>query len=712
MHIEDNYRGIVNKKFTKKTLLNLSFSFFLVIILGATFLSFFQLNKLANIRKWIDHTHHVMELNNDVITEVLSLQAAERGYIITNDPSFIVDFNEKIKKINGNLMELKNLTKDNKEQQKLLEKFESLSIKIINSYKEVIQLQSTNKIQKDFLKDLLHRNKEIVERLDDINTEIYSNEIQLLEEREEQFSQNSDFIIILTSIIYFIDILLLIIILVFFNKLLSTLTISQKKSEDSETLIRNIINGSKDYIGAIDLNYNFIAFNEAYEREFQRIFGKKISLGTNLKTIISHLPEQQKKLLALFERAFNGEQFSVIDKFGSEKSYGNYEITYYPIYNIEGQLVGASVIAREIGKLLQEEIQLKSVNQKLENTLHKVETQAQEMTQINEMNNRLRSSIAIDESLKILALYLKKLIPSSAGIIYLLNHSKNYLEALAEWNLPRNSEKVFSPNNCLGLRQGKLYFFTNSDECIPCKHIEEISEKLPPYLCIPLHAMNEVVGILHIQFPSFIGKNNEEITQLIGNNTVLIQNLSGQVALTISNMKLYELLKMRSTRDVLTNLYNRSYLMETFDRDIQRAKRNITPFAVVMMDFDHFKDINDKYGHEAGDVVLKDIAKLLVSSFRSSDICCRYGGEEILIILYDTPVEDAMLKIEHVRKSIEELTFHFVGTMSITASFGISNFPVDGDNSEALIKAADEALYQAKKEGRNKVIVYKKIDKK
>lgn len=124
------------------------------------------------------------------------------------------------------------------------------------------------------------------------------------------------------------------------------------------------------------------------------------------------------------------------------------------------------------------------------------------------------------------------------------------------------------------------------------------------------------------------------------------------------------------------------------------------------MDIDHFKDVNDKYGHEAGDIVLKDIANLMLNFFRKTDICCRYGGEEMLIILYDSNIDNALDKIELFRKNIANLKFSFVELFSVTASFGISEFPKDGEDAESLIKAADAALYQSKNNGRNRVTVF------
>jgi diguanylate cyclase (GGDEF)-like protein len=343
--------------------------------------------------------------------------------------------------------------------------------------------------------------------------------------------------------------------------------------------------------------------------------------------------------------------------------------------------------------------------EKLERTLLQVENQSKEMVISNDMNNKLRSSGSMQETVSMALLYLKKILPFSSGVIYLMNHSKNYLEAVAEWNEPNVTEHIFTPDQCWGLRQGKIYFYINKDESMPCKHSEGESH-IRSYVCMPLLALNEVVGVLHLQITNSHDMDQNEIIKLYENNNLMIQNIAGQISLSISNIKLYEVLKQRSTRDLLTGLYNRSYLSDTFERDVQRAKRNNTSIVVIMMDIDFFKNVNDTYGHEAGDAVLREVSKLLTRELRKSDIACRYGGEEFLIILYDTVFQDASERIEQLRQKISNLQFHFVALFSITVSFGVAMFPEDGNNSEELIKAADQALYVSKKTGRNKVTVY------
>ncbi len=166
-------------------------------------------------------------------------------------------------------------------------------------------------------------------------------------------------------------------------------------------------------------------------------------------------------------------------------------------------------------------------------------------------------------------------------------------------------------------------------------------------------------------------------------------------------------LREQALRDPLTGLYNRRYLTETFDRELLRAERCARPVSVIMGDIDHFKDVNDTYGHRAGDEVLKAFSELLQHNARGSDIYCRYGGEEFLMVLFDMMGDDACLRTEQLRHAFATAAITLGETViQVTASFGVAVFPVDGHTGDMLIAAADAALYAAKDAGRNQVKRY------
>jgi diguanylate cyclase (GGDEF)-like protein len=166
-------------------------------------------------------------------------------------------------------------------------------------------------------------------------------------------------------------------------------------------------------------------------------------------------------------------------------------------------------------------------------------------------------------------------------------------------------------------------------------------------------------------------------------------------------------LSEQATTDPLTGLYNRRYLPDFFQRELERAARSATPVAAIMLDIDHFKRINDAFGHAAGDLVLTELAGLLKHHNRGSDMVCRYGGEEFLLILPGASLDGARQRAENIRTLIKnlELKYHDQPLGMITASFGVALFPDDAEGAQSLIHAADEALFEAKAAGRDRVVV-------
>ena len=174
--------------------------------------------------------------------------------------------------------------------------------------------------------------------------------------------------------------------------------------------------------------------------------------------------------------------------------------------------------------------------------------------------------------------------------------------------------------------------------------------------------------------------------------------------------EIHELQKKMSemaVRDSLTGLYNRHYLEETLSRELARAAREKYPVSFIMIDIDHFKRINDTYGHEAGDSILRELAAMLLKNSRASDILYRYGGEEFLAILPKTRAESAFHVAEKWRRGVAESAFlPGSGGGKVTISCGVSAFPDQGTAGTGLIADADQALYQAKNTGRNRSVLW------
>lgn len=182
-----------------------------------------------------------------------------------------------------------------------------------------------------------------------------------------------------------------------------------------------------------------------------------------------------------------------------------------------------------------------------------------------------------------------------------------------------------------------------------------------------------------------------------------LQRLNAELNVQLNrNQELSEILREQAIHDPLTNLYNRRYLQETLPREFSRAQRENYPISILMVDIDHFKSFNDTHGHDAGDMVLKALADTLMEGTRAEDIVVRYGGEEILVILINTPSGIALDRAEALRAAISQKTVLFAGVnLRVTVSIGAATYPASGDTPEEVIRASDLAMYRAKDAGRN-----------
>ncbi|MBI4734415.1 MAG: GGDEF domain-containing protein [Rubrobacteridae bacterium] len=173
------------------------------------------------------------------------------------------------------------------------------------------------------------------------------------------------------------------------------------------------------------------------------------------------------------------------------------------------------------------------------------------------------------------------------------------------------------------------------------------------------------------------------------------------------------LAKEEAETDGLTKLYNRKSIEERFTAELDKAKSEGNPLSVLMADLDHFKTVNDTYGHKAGDEVLKIFAETLRSSTRSDDVPARYGGEEFIIILTNTPADIAIRVAERINEAFEKAVDENLGEkyngLKCTVSIGVADFPACAKKKGRLVSAADIALYKAKEEGRNRVVYYGEV---
>lgn len=180
------------------------------------------------------------------------------------------------------------------------------------------------------------------------------------------------------------------------------------------------------------------------------------------------------------------------------------------------------------------------------------------------------------------------------------------------------------------------------------------------------------------------------------------------IKLVLSNLKLRERLREQANHDPLTGLFNRRYLDDSLSRELSLAERRGAPLSVTVLDIDHFKDFNDTFGHDAGDLALREASRVMSMNLRKSDIACRLGGEEFALVMPDSSLADTRQRVEQICAFIKQSEMRHDGNLlgTITLSAGIAVSPDHAATARELLRAADVALFAAKRAGRERVVTY------
>jgi diguanylate cyclase (GGDEF)-like protein len=329
------------------------------------------------------------------------------------------------------------------------------------------------------------------------------------------------------------------------------------------------------------------------------------------------------------------------------------------------------------------------------------ERRSLQLAALSDMADELHAAADRDETYAIIRHHGARLLPAQSVALFVYNHSRDQLRRVAEWGggTEHLSAEIFAPSDCWSIRKGKPQL-NHPERGVQCAHILNHDRAT---LCVPITARGQTVGLL------CVGEVGLEAIEEGGEVRRVAMTLGEQVALALVNLDLRERLENQALRDTLTNLYNRRYLEEASERELSRAERLGAPLSVLAIDIDHFKRFNDQHGHAAGDEVLKHVAAHLQDGSRSTDLVCRLGGEELLIVLPDTDTEGAVEIAEKLRGEVGHLRIRWQNgeLPPVTISIGVASYPAHARKFGVLQNLADEALYRAKQDGRNCVRVWR-----
>jgi len=284
----------------------------------------------------------------------------------------------------------------------------------------------------------------------------------------------------------------------------------------------------------------------------------------------------------------------------------------------------------------------------------------------------------------------------SEVVIYQVNNSRNRMQPVGEDQESHCSPEILVDiSRCRAVRTAHL---VNSFERRDiCRSFCQVDEKR--HICIPV-VVGGMTGMV-IQIILDPQADRREVQRRVRR----LQRLISDVSSVVEAKRLLEQMREASLRDGLTGLHNRRFLQEYAEMLVAGARRKETRVGLLMCDLDHFKEVNDRYGHDVGDTLLKALARTLKETVRRSDLVIRYGGEEFLVVLTETSPEGAMEAAERIRQSVAARSIDVEGlTLSRTISIGVSVLPDDAENLWRCIRFADLALYRAKSSGRDRVV--------
>lgn len=331
--------------------------------------------------------------------------------------------------------------------------------------------------------------------------------------------------------------------------------------------------------------------------------------------------------------------------------------------------------------------------QQIESNLER-EKKMQQVLSLYEISKDMSTCLMFEDIFNIFSSKLRKLFRFRVSRLVVLKDIKT-IDAVYQIELGHSISKV-APDDFdkelirIALDNKRALSMSSENDTVFFRRLSVI-KSFETLISIPLFAEEKMSAVLYI----------ENIPRAYFENFII---LAGQFAIQLQKVILYKKVQEMSITDSLTEVSTRRYFLERASEEIRRSMRHKSNLSLLMLDLDHFKDKNDRFGHLVGDVVLKEVASILKSSLREIDIIGRLGGEEFAIMLTGTGKDGAFQVAERIRESIEGAVFKaYDEVVSITVSAGISVFPDDGVDIESLVESADKALYKAKESGRNKV---------
>lgn len=421
-------------------------------------------------------------------------------------------------------------------------------------------------------------------------------------------------------------------------------------------------------------------------------------LGANVFSFI-HPDDVEMVRSYIYPRLLKGDDLERIDYRArcKDSSYIWLETGAQPIYNANGSVENLVASSRDVTERKKTEHELQSAQIQLAHRIAELEIRTQELNLLTEMTNMLQICASTSEAISVIAQYANDLFPGVGGVLYTQTADENVMKGGAFWG-NYTGEPEINHKDCWGLRRGRIHTTQDSQSNLYCRHMG--FPQPSSSICVPVMSSGQAIGLLSLQTPL-------DAPTLTVAQQKLAAATAEQIGLALSNLNLRQNLREMAIRDSLTGLYNRHFLEETLETELNRAQRSGKSIGLIMLDLDHFKELNSVYGHPNVDQMLREFGAMLKRSIRSGDIACRYGGDEFLLILPETSIAIAQQRAEQIRIQVKGLVIQGdnLEPRNASASIGVACWPQHGKTSLRLLNIVDAALFKAKQGGGDQVVL-------